>query len=267
MDRCSPRAPNRGSLGATGLGSVRAMDRGSSRGRGSESARATDRGSSRDTSSGSARGTDRGSLRPPAPSRCSARASLRAPYRGDPPRRAGRRRTARIGSAPPAWSHHAFAAYPARGAVACRPKPPLRCLQAQSRRAEHQPEATSNAWRYPMAAHTSSGAALQNERARGADWRRSRPGSSNGSDDGKRGVASVRGSAARVGSTCRPSREQANRDHTTAAQPIGTVRRRLSTSRGVAPVRSAQRGTSGAATGGGGPQAPPIRTTFRLPNL
>jgi hypothetical protein len=41
------------------------------------------------------------------------------------------------------------------------------------------------------------------------------------------------------------------------------VRRRLSTSRGVAPVRSAQRGTSGAATGGGGPQAPPIRTTYK----
>src|SRR5207237_341397 len=31
-------------------------------------------------------------------------------------------------------------------------------------------------------------------------------------------------------------------------------------SRGVAAGRSAQRGTSGAATGGGGPQAPPTRT-------
>ena len=46
--------------------------------------------------------------------------------------------------------------------------------------------------------------------------------------------------------------------------PAGeAVRRRLSSSRGVAPVRSAQRGTSGAATGGGGPQAPPIRITVR----
>ena len=37
----------------------------------------------------------------------------------------------------------------------------------------------------------------------------------------------------------------------------------VSSSRGVAPVRSAQRGTSGAANGGGGPQAPPIRTTYK----
>jgi hypothetical protein len=34
---------------------------------------------------------------------------------------------------------------------------------------------------------------------------------------------------------------------------------RLSTSRGVAPEVSAQRGTSGAVNGGGGPQAPPTR--------
>src|SRR6202022_1536772 len=37
---------------------------------------------------GPLRGTGRGSLRPPAASRCSARTSLRAPFRGDPPRRA-----------------------------------------------------------------------------------------------------------------------------------------------------------------------------------
>jgi hypothetical protein len=35
-----------------------------------------------------------------------------------------------------------------------------------------------------------------------------------------------------------------------------------STSRGVAPVVSAQRGTSGATNGGGGPQAPPTRLSF-----
>jgi hypothetical protein len=39
-------------------------------------------------------------------------------------------------------------------------------------------------------------------------------------------------------------------------------RRRPSTSRGVAPEVSAQRGTSGATNGGGGPQAPPTRTSF-----
>jgi hypothetical protein len=40
------------------------------------------------------------------------------------------------------------------------------------------------------------------------------------------------------------------------------VSRAASTSRGVAPVVSAQRGTSGATNGGGGPQAPPTRLSF-----
>jgi hypothetical protein len=42
-------------------------------------------------------------------------------------------------------------------------------------------------------------------------------------------------------------------------------RRRPSTSRGVAPVVSAQRGTSGATNGGGGPQAPPTRLSLWTP--
>jgi hypothetical protein len=44
-------------------------------------------------------------------------------------------------------------------------------------------------------------------------------------------------------------------------------RRRLSTSRGVAPEVSAQRGTSGAANRGGGPQAPPTRLSFMRAGL
>jgi hypothetical protein len=50
----------------------------------------------------------------------------------------------------------------------------------------------------------------------------------------------------------------------TSSASVHSVRR-LSSSRGVAPERSAQRGTSGAATGGGGPQAPPIRMLVRPP--
>src|SRR5579859_7762962 len=37
---------------------------------------------------------------------------------------------------------------------------------------------------------------------------------------------------------------------------------RTSVKRGVAPIVSAQRGTSGATNGGGGPQAPPTRLSF-----
>jgi hypothetical protein len=42
----------------------------------------------------------RGSLRPPAPVHCSARSSLRAHFRGDPPRRAGPPPTARQAQTP-----------------------------------------------------------------------------------------------------------------------------------------------------------------------
>jgi hypothetical protein len=44
-----------------------------------------------------------------------------------------------------------------------------------------------------------------------------------------------------------------------------TAHRGGSTSRGVAPEVSAQRGTSGATNGGGGPQAPPTRLSLWLP--
>src|SRR5580693_1689522 len=43
------------------------------------------------------------------------------------------------------------------------------------------------------------------------------------------------------------------------------ARRAAARTRGVAAGRSAQRGTSGAATGGGGPQAPPTRNSYWAP--
>jgi hypothetical protein len=52
------------------------------------------------------------------------------------------------------------------------------------------------------------------------------------------------------------ARESDGRSHVSGA---------ASTSRGVAPEVSAQRGTSGATNGGGGPQAPPTRLSLWLP--
>jgi hypothetical protein len=96
--RCE-REPGRGSLRpcsherGPGRGSVRPCSHEREPGRGSlrpcSHERAPGRGSLRPRSH--EREPGRGSLRPPAPVRCSARASLRTHFRGDPPRRAGRR--------------------------------------------------------------------------------------------------------------------------------------------------------------------------------
>jgi hypothetical protein len=118
--------------------------------------------------------------RPPAPSRCSARASLRAPFRGDPPRTC----------CPPSYGTACSAAGSPRSAQQI---PPFDQVSAPSAgRVQTRPHSGYVVERTPYGEGTL------------------RPGEA----------------------------------------PF---------TRGVAPERSAQRGTSGAATGGGGPQAPPTR--------
>jgi hypothetical protein len=132
--------------------------------------------------------TGRGSLRPPAASRCSARSSLRAPSRGDPPLKDPRTGTSMFevrGSTP---GHLAMVS--ARGSV-------VSVLPTDAGR--HMPLSGQGLHRLPR---VDTGVLRERLGSRQSSW---------------------------------------------------------VLKRGVAAGRSAQRGTSGAATGGGGPQAPPTR--------
>jgi hypothetical protein len=173
-----------------------------------------------------------GACGPPPPVRCFARASLRTHFRGDPPRRAGPPPHGSDNSRQPgcpAWSGRGTQIVRSTRmpsvVVRLRWSGRLRC-KARPRGLEGPDDSAAKPVRV----------AWMTRRA----WMPSlvTPGLA---------VVTARGVASRR------SGERASAD----------LRPRPSTSRGVAPEVSAQRGTSEATNGGGGPQAPPIRSTCR----
>ena len=201
-----------------------------------------------------------GELQPPAASRCCARSSLRAPSRGDPPLR-GRNasglppgvRSAAIKASRTLRGAQREARAEARSPVAGRDRRVARA-RAASRVAACRPRWPGNSARL--------GHRHAAWRARGRARRRS-----------------ARATRARLPSDrlrrrlrARPYQPLALRcsAHALRADPLSPTAHsgsQLATQyphegpkRGVAAGRSAQRGTSGAATGGGGLQAPPTRT-------
>jgi hypothetical protein len=181
---------------------------------------------------GCERGPGRGSLRPPAPVRCSARASLRTHFRGDPPRRAGRR--LRLGRRTTAGSH-ATTSPPAALSRCSRHDFANTCVVTLlTPRLRHQVPCHG-----AHATNSPPGALARCPTRR---------------DPSTRSWGRVRGATERNDAWSKVVRPESDgRSH---------VSRAASTSRGVAPEVSAQRGTSGATNGGGGPQAPPTRTSF-----
>jgi hypothetical protein len=206
----------------------------------------------------------RGSLRPPAPVRCSARTSLRTHYRGGPPRRAEPPPSAPQGQNARCLGRHlplrcaatlfgrVSAATSACNAlppwlVVSRPPLPLRCAAtlvgclsaATSLAVRCHPGWLSLGRHFPCGALPPwwlvSGRSLSRIYAECGEVPRT----------------------VRLLATWSRSGRLRNWRLT-----LPSRRRRPSTSRGVAPEVSAQRGTSGATNGGGGPQAPPTRLSF-----